>query len=94
MKQLKKTLLALTVIGLQACGGGGGGGGSTPPLSLDTVQGVYDTTTYSYCVTKITNQLPALFCAQHGHRSRLLASVWAMIHRSVEIELGTCRWAR
>ena len=47
MKQLKKTLLALTVIGLQACGGGGGGGGSTPPLSLDTVQGVYDTTTYS-----------------------------------------------
>lgn len=48
MNQFKKTLLALTVIGLQACGGGGGGGGSsTPPLSLDTVQGVYDTTTYS-----------------------------------------------
>lgn len=46
MTKLKYTLLALSVIGLQACGGGGGGGG-TPALSLESVQGVYDTTTYS-----------------------------------------------
>lgn len=53
MTKLTNTLLALSVIGLQACGGGGGGGASsstaaTPPaLSLDTVQGVYDTTAYN-----------------------------------------------
>ncbi|MDD3328151.1 MAG: hypothetical protein PHW25_13810 [Zoogloea sp.] len=46
MTKLKNTLLALSVIGLQACGGGGGGD-STPALSLDSVQGVYDTTAYS-----------------------------------------------
>lgn len=45
MTKLKKTLLALSVIGLQACGGGGGS--STPALSLESVQGVYDTTVYS-----------------------------------------------
>lgn len=45
MNKLKKTVLALSVIGLQACGGGGGGG--SPALSLDSVQGVYDTTAYS-----------------------------------------------
>lgn len=47
MTKLKNTLLALSIIGLQACGGGGGGGSSTPVLSLGSVQGVYDTTAYS-----------------------------------------------
>lgn len=44
MNQLKKVCMLAAVAGLTACGGGGGG---DAPLDLATVQGVWDTTTYS-----------------------------------------------
>lgn len=49
---MKTALLAALVTGLHGCGGGGGDSAAATepvvaPLALDTVQGVWDTTTYS-----------------------------------------------